>query len=669
MKFSYQWLKELNPKIPNKAKLVEALNLYSFETENKAGDLLEISIPPNRFSDAASHLGIAKEAAAVLELQSPAQKIRTAAGGKNSKSIKIQIEDNNLCPRYCAKVVRGLKVTSSPKWLAKRLKTCGLRPINNIVDAMNYVMLETGQPLHAFDLDKLANKEIIIRRAKKGEKITTLDDEVYDLDKNVLVIADSKNALAIAGIKGGHKAEITAKTKNIVIEAANFDPVNIYQTSKRLKLITDASLRFSHGLSIDLPEFAIERAAALVLELAGGRADKGIIDIYNPKIAGRQRDLLDIDFKKLKNFLGIEIEKARIKKVLNYLGFEVKDLGSSLRVKPPVFRLDITIPEDVYEEIVRIYGYEKIFPSPPKVFLGSAIKDEKIEFSDKVRAILRGLGYSEVYNYSFISGKEAVSNFWTKDPLEIENPISRDLSYLRNSLSYHLIKNTENNLRFLDGIKLFEIGEVFLKENNSTKESLNLGLVFAKKAKSASIARHDLFLELKGVAESLLRQLGLVDYLFVDLDKTISWLDKKLAVRLESDGSVLGYLGIVANSETLAAIFEINLEKLLVLIEGEREYRPLSKFPSVMRDISILVNRETRFSEVLNIIYDAGVKFIDDVDLIDIYESEDLSEGQKSLTFRIVFQAEDHTLTDQEVGKEMEKIIRALRDNLGAEIR
>ena len=485
MKFSYQWLKELVSKFPPKAKLAEVLNLYSFETENKVGDLLEISIPPNRFSDAACHLGIAREAAAVLGLQFPAQKIRTAAGGKNSKSIKIQIEDNNLCPRYCAKVIKGIRVGPSPKWLSERLMTCGLRPVNNIVDAMNYAMLETGQPLHAFDVDKLKDG-IVVRKAKGGEKIITLDNEEYKLDEDILVIADSGNILAIAGIKGGRKAEITDKTKNIVIEAATFDPTNIYLTSKKIKLTTDASLRFSHGLSPELAPFAIQRVAELVLELAGGKAEEGLIDIYNPKNFAGQRDIFEINFANLNKFLGIEIAKKRIRSILELLGFEIlKDSSDSLRLRTPLFRMDLTDIQDVYEEIVRIYGYNNLPSLPPKAFLAPAEKDEMIEFSDQIRILLKSLGFCEVYNYSFVGDKDFKGSDFSKENLvELENPAAENKKYLRPSLSTLLIKNAEDNSRFFDEIKIFEIGKIFLKERNKTfKEILNLSAILAGKMK------------------------------------------------------------------------------------------------------------------------------------------------------------------------------------------
>ncbi len=684
MKFSFSLIKKLVPAIKNKGELIKKLNLHFFEVEDLTGNVLDISIPPNRFSDAASHFGIAKEISAILGKNFHLPSTNYQLPQKITKPpFKIEVQDKNLCPRYIAQYFEDIKVAASPKWMQDILIDCGLRPINNVVDIMNYAMLETGQPLHAFDFDKLsqsANREaqIIVRRAKKGEKITTLDNKNYDLNENVLVIADSKRPLAIAGIKGGKFAEVDKNTKRIIVESANFNGISIYKTSKALKLSTDASLRFSHNITPTLTTIGVNRAAQLLKEVAKAKAGLAIdINFSKPR-----KKIIKFDVERFKKFIGLDLDIKTCQKYLKQLDFKISRLiGNSFLVEPSPFRSDIEIFEDLAEEVVRLYGYNRLKSIPPHIHLIPSGFEDQIIFKDKIRKVLIGAGLNEVSNYAFIGEKDLVfGKNWKDEVIELENPISSQFKYLRPSLACHLLENIKSNFRFFDEIKIFEIGKVFERRDPKLRiqpflpkanprrvydtnvfEKLVLGIVLASKKNK------QIFFELKGIIKELFGKIGLVDYLMPEMSKSDNYLQSNEVLKIESDGVVLGYLGGVNKSfiKGAAVLAEIDLMALLKLVEEEHEYRPLPKYPSVMRDISILVEPTVKVGEIMQAIQEIDLKYIEDVDLIDEYEWE----SKRSLTFRIIFQAEDQTLTDKQVNQEMEKIEKIVKGKFRAIIR
>ncbi len=712
MKFSFTLLKKLVPAInphtkrglasltqknkyprygvgvKNKKDLINKLNFHFFEAEDLGGDVLDISIPPNRFSDAASHFGIAKEISAILGVKlrishGSGIKSRITRGSARDQQLRsasdqcfdISIKDKNLCPRYTAQYFENIKIGPSPKWMQKILIDCGLRPINNVVDIMNYAMLETGQPFHAFDFDKITN--IAVRRAKKGEKITTLEDKTYELNEDILVIADSKEPIAIAGIKGGKKAEVDKNTKRIIVESANFNGVNIYKSSKLLKFSTDASLRFSHNISPELTIFGINRVSQLLQEVIGAKADP-VIDVNFTKPRKR---IIKFDLEKFNKFIGTDLDIKTCQKYLNRLGFKMAgDL-----VEVPLLRQDIEIFEDLAEEIIRLYGYNRLKSIPPHIHLHLSGFEDQIVLKDKIKKVLAAAGLSEIYNYSFISESDLTfGSSWKDKVIELENPISNQLKYLRPSLAPHLIKNINSNFRFFKEVRIFEIGHVFTRINADQKkdqrvirgsladprESAMLGIALASKNKKGEI-----FFELKGVIEQLFKKIGLVSYLMPEQGEgdwikvfTDNFLISGEILKIESDGETIGYLGrinkeLVSNYE--GVLVEIDLDALLKLVEEEHEYLPLPKYPSVMRDISILVEPTIRVGEIMQEIQSIDFRYVEDVDLIDEYDYQ----SKRSLTFRIIFQAEDRTLTDKEVNKEMEKITKMLKSKFRAIIR
>jgi len=798
MKFSYALIKKLAPAIKNKKELIEKLNLHFFEAEDAGGDVLDISIPANRFSDAASHWGIAREISAILGTKTRINigniRVNPRSHPRKSAStqfFKVEIKDKELCPRYTAQYFENVKIKPSPKWMQKILADCGLRPINNVVDIMNYVMLETGQPLHAFDYDKITQTNadgtqtnadsqresalIVVRKAKKGEKITTLDDKTYELDENILVIADGsresaisprKSAstpresaiLAIAGIKGGKKAEVDENTKRIIIESANFDGANIYKSSKILKLTTDASLRFSHNLSPELTIIGINRAGQLLQEIVGAKSGP-LVDVNFTKSS---KKIIKFDINHFNKFTGLNLDSKTCQKYLQLLGFKItqtnsdnqaqtnadctqtnaeksqresafsqRESASSQRqsvflVEVPPLRRDVENFADLVEEVIRLYGYNRLKSIPPRIYLHPSGFEDQIILRDKIKKVLVAAGLSEVYNYSFIG--DADLRGLNADPrgksqhqselspcqsvlIELENPISNQFKYLRPSLAPHLIRNINSNFRFFEEVKIFEIGHVFTQTNaddtqtnaernrrksaTRPRESAFLGIALASKKKKGgtSLPGEHVFFELKGLLEELFKKIGLVSYLMPEPNEgdwvktfTDNFLIPGEVLKIESDGEVIGYLGrvdkeLVENYE--AALAEINLDALLKLVEEEHEYLPLPKYPSVMRDISILVEPTTRVGEIMQAIQlmtriprESKIKrgsladqyqpaFIEDVDLIDEYEYQ----SKRSLTFRIVFQAEDRTLTEKEVNEEMERIIKMLKNKFKAIIR
>ena len=694
MLFSYNWLKSFFKKpIPAARKLAEILNLYLFEVENlekKGKDyIFDIAILANR-SDCFSHLGLAREISAILglKLKYEFSKPKEKRNLKIKDFLTVEVKDKKDCPRYTARVILGVRVGPSPEWIRERIEACGLRSINNIVDITNYVMLEMGQPLHAFDYNKLSSsvperkqkkreiKKILVRKAKNNEKIITLDNETIFLKDNILIIADTESPLAIAGIKGGKKAEISPETKDIILESANFDPALIYKTSKSIGLETDASLRFAHKIDRDLAQKAIDRTAFLIQKIAGGEVVSGLCDISEKKKVPRE---IRLNLNYLNSLLGVKIPKNKVVKILKSLEFNIKSQKENiLVVKPPSFRLDISLPEDVIEEVGRIYGVQKIPAVYPLSALVPPKKNYEIFWENEIKDIMKNLGFSEVYNYSFLGEREPERFGFTKEEIiEIENPVSSEQKYLRPNLLPNLLKNVKDNFRYFDEVKIFEIGKIFKKDKNGKFiEKRMVSGVLAQKQKN-----NDIFYYLKGAVDSLFERLGISSNWYDDFQQTPEesksalWHPLKSA-EIKVDSKEIGFLGEISpylqdNLEIKGSIamFEIEFNELTKFCSEEQEYQPISQYPSAVRDLAVLVPRHVKVVEVLNKINSVGGKLIRDIDLFDIYEGEEIPEGKKNLAFHIVYQAEDRTLTSEEIDNIQKKIIRELERDPEWEVR
>ncbi len=695
MIFSYPWLQSFfNKKLSASQRLAELLTIHFAEVEKvkkgKWGEVLDIDVRPNRAPDCFSHLGIAREISAItgLSLREPFSEFGEEKKIKAKDFISVEVKNKRACPRYSARVVIGVKIGPSPGWVQDRLRACGLRPINNVVDIANYVMLETGQPLHAFDLDKLEadrrgyqrglTRKIIVRFAKKNEKIITLDGEKYDLNEKVLVIADAKKPIAIAGIKGGKPPEISKSTNSIVLESANFDSRIIRGSSKELKLKTDASVRFEHGIDPNLTETAINRAVYLIQEVTYGKVARGLVDVYPKKVLPKK---VNLDLEYLNSLLGIKIPKSEVKKILVSLEMRCCEKSpSSIEVEVPTGRLDVSIPADLVEEVGRIYGYHKIPAVFPRATLIPPERNLNLYWEKMAKDILKELGLTETYNYSFFSEREAdIFGYSKRELIEMENPISREQKYLRASLIPNLLKNIEKNLRYGDqiypvksakggakqfnGVKIFELGKIFRPGKSGEARML------------AGALAGDEFYQAKGIIDSLLQGMGISSIWYDDYHPTPEeskmsvWYPKKCA-EIKTDHQEIGFMGEIS-SRVLSGLeiagkavaFNLDFEKLQKLASEETIYRHISKYPSTVRDLAVLAPRETRVVEVLNKMNAAGGSLVKDIDLFDIYEGEELPDGKKNLAFHIIYQSDQRTLRSEEVDEIQKRIIKVLETN------
>ena len=735
MKYSYNWLKEYVPQIPEPKKLVELLTMRAFEVESceKSGNdfVLDIKVLPNRAFDCLSHIGMAREIAAIANVGFKNKDLRFKEDNnlKIKDFLSVEVQDKKLCLRYSARVVVDVKVGESPQWLKDKLIACGLRPINNIVDITNYVMLETGQPMHAFDFDKLGSRDanmrmhandtkaktIIVRRAKTNEKIITLDEGNSEriLNQNILVIADSEKPIAIAGIKGGKGTEIDFNTSRVALEAANFDPINIRKSSKLLNLRTDASVRFENGIDINLTIAALNRASQLIVEIANGKIVSGIADVQAIK---PKQIAAAATHEYIESLLGIKILEKEVLDILRRLDLPAKIIkkkktrnsfrqasaGGKTRpfrrqaineedifyeILVPSRRNDLNTSEDLIEEIGRLYGYEKIPTQMPISILIPAVKNEELINEEKARNIMVGAGFAEVYNYSLVSEKDKdLFGFEMAGP---RYPLSQDQKYLRSTLIMRLLENVKENLRYFDDVRIFEIGKVFQLKEKNIKEKRMIAGVLSGGGKQDK----NLFYELKGAVDLLLEKMGVADFWY---DEHIETADapicgkaaifdvSKRAKVLVGDKKI-GWIGEISKNMLLGkeidssvAVFELDFDELNELVEEKIEYKPPSKYPAIMRDLSVLVGVDTKIDDVLEIIENMGGSLLEDVDLFDIYEPcfvlqdgglrKGKQEENKSLSFRLIFQSYEKNLTDAEVNKIMEKIIKAVEEE-GWEIR
>ncbi|MBU6141920.1 phenylalanine--tRNA ligase subunit beta [Patescibacteria group bacterium] len=655
MKFSFALIKKFAPGNYTKQDLVKGLNFHAFEAVDIGGDVLDISVTPNRFSDASSHAGIAREAAIIMGgvYKDPvAGALRFAH--KDRGVFRVNVKNARSCARYQAAYVDGIHIGPSPRWLRDALEACGLRSINNVVDVMNYVMLEVGQPLHAFDADKVRGG-LVVRNAKQGESIETIDGQRFALDPSVLVIADADAPLAIAGIKGGKASEVTAATTRLLIESASFRSAEIYATSRKLGLRTDASIRFSHALSAELAARGMKRALMLLQEVAQAQVHPPI-DVYPKK---QTKESILFDLKKIEAIIGVPVRKTAAVRLLTALGFTVR--GKKLEV--PLLRTDLEDIEDVAEEIIRFTGYEQLRAQPPHIALGAATAQELVTVKDQLRDLLTGVGYTETYNYSLVSERDCglapeMIRAAAGKPVRLANPMSAETAVLRDSLWQGLFKNLKENKRFFPDVRVFEIGHVFQQREASVSEETVLGI---------AIAAPNSVLELKGVADMLFRRLGMTDVSLVPLAHRCDLMRADEALQIEIDGRAIGYLGSLR--DIAGAILEVDVEALLEEVDGEREYEPLAKYPAIVRDLSLLIDQSARVGEIIAFMQAADTALVEDVDLVDWYEDEKLGDGKKSITLRIVFRADDRTLTDADADREMAKLRSAIEDKFDAEIR
>ncbi len=679
MKVPLNWLRDyLNVILPVE-HLAERLTMSGIEVKGwEVVDddfVLDLDVTPNR-PDCLSVIGIAREVAALTEQELNLPQVRYEQEGVPIEQVaSAAVADIGLCLRYCAGLVTGLNVSTSPAWLQQKLLACGMRPINNIVDITNYVMLEWGQPLHAFDYHRLEGNRIVVRRAQTGEVINTLDGVERELSNEMLVIADSRKPVAVAGVMGGADTEVRPGTTSVLLESATFKPNSVYHTAMDLRLHTEASLRFEKGLVPELTLIALERAMQLLLELAGGVAASGLIDVY-PNRVERQQILLPIYY--VKRLLGIEFEPDQIARVLGYLGFGFEPAGSTaeFRVTVPYWRGDVKLAADLVEEVARIAGYDKI----PTTMLSSPLPRQQPEammtLRERIRDILIGCGFQEVITYSLTSKEMLDKVAPVPPPLRLANPMSREQEYLRTSLRAGLLSTLSYNQKHEeDGIRFFEVSSVYLPREGDLPEEREMlaGVLSGPRLGLSWLGERgplDYF-DAKGTVEALLNGLGARASFEVVEDKG---LHPGRRAGILVDGDQVGIIGElhpkVREAFDLSGevyLFEIEVAKLLPPTLRMPRYQFISRFPAIVRDLAIVVNAQLPSQRAQDIIQ--GFPLVEQVALFDLYTGQPVPQGQKSLAYRVVFQSPNHTLTEEEVDRVQEGVVDRLCRELGATLR
>ena len=695
MRISYNWLKDyIDLKMPPE-KLAELLTMSGLTTESvrKEGDdhILEIEVTANR-PDWLSYIGVARELAAITggKLKIPAvrhcegtkrpkQSLKTGllrrASPSSQRQISIVVEDKKLCPRYTARIIQNVKVGESPDWLKERLEAMGLRPVNNIVDITNFCLFETGEPMHAFDLDRIEGGEIIIRKARKFERIIAIDGIERELTGSMLVIADKTKPVAIAGVMGGLNTEVTSYTKNILLEAASFDQISVRRTARALGISTESSYRFERKVDLNNIAYSSDRAAGLILKLASGEIG-AFTDIGQKSLPGKTIELRP---SRLNSILGLEIPPAKVKKILGSLGLKVKKASKDdMKMETPPFRQDLNVEIDIIEEVARIYGYSRIPSTIPQV----VEQKEKIPFEmvveKKIRQTLTGLGADEIITYSLL-GKNILNAAGLADSpaAEIKNPLSGEQEVMRPSLMPGMLTSILWNInRKSKDLMLFELGKIYTKEsagNFSEKKRLSIG-VAGEVSSWAEGARPSSFFDLKGVIETVLSELGINDPVFKQARNEA--YSRSCAASIEAGGEEIGIAGEVAkiilnNFDIKEAVYfcEISLDAVLKYASLEKRFEGLPRYPSVYRDMSLIVAKEILNSELVSAARIAGGTSLKEIKLIDRYTGKQIPDGKVSLTYRLEYRDPSKTLEEKDVSSAHSSVLRTLEEKCGAKLR
>jgi phenylalanyl-tRNA synthetase beta chain len=687
MKVSLNWLKQFVDVTADARELKTALTSVGLGVESfvPLGDdiVFEVEVTTNR-PDCLNHYGVAREVAAIYRLPlKPTHVDVKESSAPASNEIAIEIADRDLCARYCGRVIQNVEVKASPAWLARRLESLGMRSINNVADVTNYVLMELGHPLHAFDLAHLRQKKIIVRRARPGERLRTLDGVDRALKSEQLVIADAGRAVALAGVMGGQESEISLATRSVLLESAWFDPLSIRRTAKAHGLHTEASHRFERGADVAIAPTAIDRAAALIHELAGGEVRAGIVDVYPEP---RLRAAITLRQSEIQRILGATAEIAReeVERILRALGFAAERRSDAeWQVVPPTFRLDVTREVDLIEEIARVYGYDRlparVRPAPPRVE-----RNTRREKELAVYAALVGLGYREIITSSMIDPEEN-ARFTDRPPVPVANPLSQEASVLRSSTLPSMVHALRWNLdRGQSELRLFELGKTYTMPPGASPSAgsppgglrpgtlpeerrvLTLGLSGPRRAASVHDAAKPLdFFDLKGDLESLLEEFDVRGLAFSP--EGCRAYQSELGGRYADSAGALAIFGKLAHEFTRdyklrqdVWLAEVDLERLLACPLKTRRFRPYTKFPTVERDFSLILPDALRYAEVERAVRRALAGAIQSVRPADLFRGGSIPAEHYSLLVRVTFFSLDHTLTSEEVEDLSRRLVEAL---------
>jgi len=646
---------------------------------------LEIGLTPNR-PDCACVIGIAREIAALTKGKLRKPEIRFRESDRRIETLtSVTLDDPEGCPRYAAGMVCRFELKPSPFWMRHRLHVSGIRGISNVVDVTNYVLLEMGQPLHAFDYDRLKENRIVVRKAGEGEVFTTLDGKIHTMNKDNLMICDGQRPIALAGVMGGLNSEIFSESKNVLIESAFFDPITIRRSSKRLGLSTEASYRFERGVDIDGAVPALRRAMMLISELAGGEVIQGIIDNYP---APRRPREIDLRVDKTNRFLGTGLSRETMGSYLQALELEVHPLGENvLRVKVPCCRVDLTRDWDLMEEVARMEGYDNIAVTNPPIRPSDEKEAPEVTTGDRVREIMVGLGFSEVISFSFIAPESADFLGAEKDSalrcfVPLLNPLTVDQSVMRTSLMPGLLSAVKTNLSYGEkDLKLFEWGRIFIRQGTEElpRERLALSGVVMGSANPKDWYREERaadFYDAKGVVEALLKALGSRALVFERGDIP-PWYLKEAASLIRLADQRLGTVGELA-PEVLKRFdvdaprvfaFEIDGTVLIEKVSGDRTFEPLAKFPAVYRDLSLVAKKSVECERIQAIILLEGKELVESVALFDLFEGGKIGPSEKALAFRICYRSRESTLDGKDINKLHESIVERIGKETGARLR
>ena len=678
IKISDNWLRDyLKTKISSQ-ELGKFLSYCgpSVEYINKVGNdfVYHIEATTNR-PDMMSVIGIAREANAILksfnkEAEFLPLKIKALSKKiKNELPLNVEIKDKNLCSRFTAIILDNIKIAPSPKWLKERLEVSGIRALNNVIDISNYAMLETGQPMHIFDYDKIKNHKMILRKSKKGESVVTLDGIKRNLLEGVIVTEDEEKLIDLCGIMGGENSAVSPETKRIIVFTQIYNPLLIRKTCQALAFWTEAAVRFEKGVDSEGTVTALWRAVELLEKLANGQIKSNLIDIKN--IEHKQKKV-KVKFSKINQLIGIEIKPRKAVFILNSLGFKAKIKKDEIEAVAPSWRAnDINIPEDLIEEIARIYGYHNL----PSILPSNQILEQEtgLDFfwEKKVKALLKYLGFSEFYNYSFISAKDLENfNLERNDCVKIINPLNTDWEYMRPSLIPSILKTVADNENNFSEMKIFELSNVYIKKTNNVLPDEFPMLVGALVDKNDK----NLFFKTKGILETLFEELGILDIEFKTGDVQNFQKGKTAEIFLEN--KTIGFLGILDQKiascfglKNIPVIFNLDFKKLIKKASSEKKYKEISKYPLAKMDLAMIVDESVLYKNLLAVMKKAGGDLVKNIQLFDVYRGGQIGPGKKSLAFSIEYGADNKTLSGEEAKEVQNKIIQAVQNELNAKIR
>jgi phenylalanyl-tRNA synthetase beta chain len=656
--------------------------------------LIEVDLTPNR-PDCASVIGIAREIAGIMGKKIKPPDISHSVEPEDPEiEFSVKIDAPEDCPRYAAKLLKNITIAPSPWWLQRRLTIVGLRPINNIVDITNLVMLEYGQPLHAFDYHEISDGKIVVRRAEEGEKFTTLDGNERELDSEMLLICDGKRPVAVAGVMGGLNSEVSDSTTEVLLESACFNPVSIRRTARKLKMGTDASYRFERGVDPGGTRNAMERAIQLMVDIAGATPAPGVVDNC---VGIQPPPILNLRVQRTCDLLGMSFSSEEIADKLRSIEMkvEIKD-AETLLVEPPSFRVDIEREIDLVEEIARLVGFNNIPSTLPIVPMSFPETSRARELRHRIASLLVSQGFSEAVNYSFISEKHfdklnLSEDHRSRKTVKLLNPLTEDQAAMRTMLLPGLLENVLRNVnRQVTEIRLFETGKIFLPQYGSSEtaaqpheETHVAGVLSGRRNPDSSVlyfgtSVSDMY-DVKGAVENILRELRLNDIIFKAVDSSeaaVSYAEGGTLLELSSDDLVLGYLG-KADTDVLKAFgirqdvffFDLNLDAMAVLTAKPKEFSPLPKYPAVRWDIAMLVPENAAVGDILQAVSGCGEKLVENVEIFDVYRGKSIENEKKSVALSVTYRSEKETLDDSMVDAVHQRIIKLIEEKFNGSLR